>query len=219
MFAGDPVYTPPAGPVRLAYLDDHLVMADKPSGLLSVPGRGEAKRDCVEARLAQALGWVRAAHRLDMDTSGLLVLGRTPDCHRALSAMFASRSVHKTYEARVWGCPACESGEVDAPLVADWPNRPRQKIDRSLGKSAVTAWQRLGSDAQTSRIRLHPITGRSHQLRVHLASIGHPILGDPFYAPPVARHAAPRLMLHAAEMCLTHPVTRQALTVRSEPGF
>lgn len=232
--AGAPAYRPPAGPLRIRHLDGHLVAIDKPSGLLSVPGRGPDKADCAETRLAAQLGWVRAVHRIDMDTSGLLLLARTRAAHRTLSAAFAARSVEKTYIALVHGRPDQRYGRIEAPLRADWPNRPRQLIDPDRGKPAITVWHCMppgGRHVATgewgatdgavdhTRLMLHPRTGRSHQLRVHLASIGHPILGDPFYAPDAIAASAPRLMLHASALSFAHPVSGAPLQLRSPPGF
>ncbi|MEM7767593.1 MAG: RluA family pseudouridine synthase [Pseudomonadota bacterium] len=194
-------------------------MVDKPAGLLSVPGRGAEKADCVESRLSNASGWLRAVHRLDMDTSGLLILARTPEAHRSMSEAFAARSIEKTYEAHVWGVPDAARGRVDVSIVADWPNRPRQMVDPVRGKPAITDWQCLGKAGNTAHLVLRPVTGRSHQLRVHMAHIGHPILGDPFYAHPAARAAAPRLMLHAAALAFDHPVTGARLELRLAPPF
>jgi len=229
-----PAYGPPAGPLQIHHLDAHLVAIDKPSGLLSVPGRGPDKADCAEARLAAQLGWVRAVHRLDMDTSGLLLLARTPAAHRTLSAAFAARSVEKTYIALVHGRPGRRHGRIEAPLRTDWPNRPRQLIDPDQGKPAITEWHCVlpggghgapgewgatDGSGDCTRLVLHPLTGRSHQLRVHLASIGHPILGDPFYAPYAISASAPRLMLHASALSFAHPVSGAPVQLRSPPGF
>lgn len=210
-------YAPPLGPVQLIFGDDYLLVANKPPGLLSVPGRGPEKTDCLEARLAAQFGWVRAAHRLDMDTSGLMLFGRTAGAHRALSDLFSTRAVEKTYSAMVWGWPLASSGTIDLPLAADWPNRPRQKIDIGSGKPARTDWQTAGSGAHGAYLTVKPRTGRSHQLRVHLAHIGHPILGDPFYAHDHAKAAAPRLMLHAARLAFRHPVTGVPLILQAPP--
>ncbi|MEO1568587.1 MAG: RluA family pseudouridine synthase [Pseudomonadota bacterium] len=213
------VYSPAPGPVGVVFEDDDLWVAEKPAGLLSVPGRGPGKTDCVEARLAAGTNWLRAVHRLDMDTSGLLVLARSPGAHRAMGRLFEKRQVHKTYLARIWGAPDRDEGVVDAPLMADWPNRPRQKTDPKHGKPARTRWRILSSAGPYTDVMLHPETGRSHQLRVHMASMGHPVLGDPFYAHAPARQAAPRLLLHASALAFPHPITGSCVAIVSPAPF
>ena len=188
--------------LNLVHLDTHLLVADKPAGLLCVPGRGPDKADCLAARLAARWPDVQVVHRLDMATSGLVVFGRSAVMQRQLSIAFAQRRVHKVYQAVVAGLLRDDAGEIDLPLAPDWPNRPRQQVDRANGKPSLTRWQVIIRDPQagTTRLRLAPVTGRSHQLRVHLAAIGHPILGDALYAPPAQAAAAPRLLLHACEL-------------------
>lgn len=195
----DTPYHPPPGPTRLLWVDAHLVVADKPAGLLSVPGRGPQKADCLAARVAALVPGALPVHRLDMGTSGLLVLGRGAAMHRALSMAFERRQVHKTYQAVVAGLLAQDEGQIDLPLRVDWPHRPRQQVNHVDGKPSTTRWRVLARDATagTTRLALVPVTGRSHQLRVHLAEIGHAILGDELYAPAAVHAAAPRLLLHA----------------------
>lgn len=182
--------------VPFVHLEAALVVVDKPAGLLSVPGRGPVKADCasqrVQARVADAL----VVHRLDMATSGLLLFARGPAMQRRLGDAFAARQVSKTYVARVHGWPAADAGVIDLPLSADWPNRPRQQVDRERGRPSLTRWQVMARDGSGARLLLQPVTGRSHQLRVHLAAIGHPIVGDILYGGP----PAPRLLLHAARL-------------------
>ena len=201
-------------PIALIHLDEALLVVRKPAGLLSVPGRGPGNADCVAARVQRRVPDALIVHRLDMATSGLLLMARGAEMHRRLSRLFADRQVDKRYEAVVAGCPGAQAGEIDAPLICDWPNRPRQMIDAERGRPSLTRWRRLdgggngGSGdgaAGTSRLSLEPVTGRSHQLRVHLLSIGHPILGDELYAPPPWREAAPRLLLHACRLAFVHP--------------
>ncbi|MEM1106031.1 MAG: RluA family pseudouridine synthase [Pseudomonadota bacterium] len=175
---------------------------DKPPGLLSVPGRGPEKADCLMTRAEALIGSVFAVHRLDMETSGLIVAARTRQAVARLNAAFSERRAHKTYEALVWGEVAGDSGEIDLPLIADWPNRPRQKVCPVEGKPSRTSWRVLARMAGCTRLRLHPITGRSHQLRVHLEALGHPILGDALYGAAASRGAAPRLCLHACALDL-----------------
>jgi tRNA pseudouridine32 synthase/23S rRNA pseudouridine746 synthase len=205
----------------LVHVDDSMIVADKPSGLLSVPGRGPDKADCLAARVQALYPEALSVHRLDMDTSGLIVLGRGPAMHRALSMAFEQRLVHKAYEAVVDGLLADDEGEVDLPLIADWPNRPRQMVSHTLGKPSLTRWRVMARDAAAGRTRLalFPVTGRSHQLRVHLAAIGHAILGDDLYASPQALAAAPRLLLHATTLELTHPASGQVLQLASPAPF
>ena len=198
-----PAPPPPVLPIlpgwRQVHADARLLVADKPAGLLSVPGRGPANADCLAARVQADHPEALVAHRLDMGTSGLLVFARSPDVQRALHRAFAERQVHKRYEAVVAGLPATDEGEVALPLIADWPNRPRQMVCPERGKPSLTRWRVISRDpaAGTSRLALSPVTGRSHQLRVHLSAIGHAILGDELYAPPPWQSAASRLLLHA----------------------
>lgn len=196
-----------------------LLAFDKPAGLLAVPGRGADKQDCLWQRVRERWPDALVVHRLDMATSGLMLFARGADTQRRLSATFASRQVHKTYVAVVAGRLAEPAGRIDLPLVADWPRRPLQKVDSAEGKPSITEWQLLAFDAnrQTSRLALRPLTGRTHQLRVHLAAIGHPIVGDALYAPP-ALHGT-RLMLHAQGLRLPHPLDGHELRLRCEPPF
>lgn len=200
-------YAPAPAPVSYIYSDDHLILIDKPSGLLSVPGRGEDKADCAIARVQAEFSDALTVHRLDMATSGLLLMARGKDMQRALSGLFQRGEVEKAYLADVWGAPAPASGEIDLPLITDWPNRPLQKVDHEIGKPSLTQYETLSIQNGNARLKLTPLTGRSHQLRVHLAAIGHPILGDEFYAAGEALTARPRLALHATRLAFTHPST------------
>ena len=193
-------YAPPLGPVHALHADDRLLLVEKPAGLLSVPGKGPDLADCLLARLERDWHPVRLIHRLDRDTSGVMVFARTAGAQRHLARQFQRRAVEKTYIAHVAGRPA-PAGRVDLPLAADWPNRPRQRVDPVGGKPAFTRWERLGPVPGGHRVVLIPLTGRSHQLRVHMATLGHPILGDPLYDGPPAL----RLMLHAESLRLRHP--------------
>ena len=197
---------PPTALPRLSivWADAWLVVADKPAGLLCVPGRGPDKADCLATRVAAQWPDALVVHRLDMATSGLVVLGRGAVMQRALSIAFAERRVRKQYQAVVAGLLADAQGEINLPLAADWPQRPRQQVDHASGKPCLTRWQVLGRDtaSATTRLQLSPVTGRTHQLRVHLAAIGHPILGDALYAGPQAAAAAPRLLLHACGLVI-----------------
>jgi len=211
----------PALSEGLVYVDEHLVVLEKPAGLLAVPGRGEDKQDCLSAR-AQAL-WPDAlvVHRLDMATSGLFLMGRGLHVQRVLSRAFAERRVRKAYEALAAGAlaPPGARGTITLPLMADWPNRPRQKVDALEGRPSETRWTVLAANEGTSRLALEPVTGRTHQLRVHLQAIGHAILGDALYAPPEVVARAPRLLLHACALELAHPATGEALSFTSAVPF
>ncbi len=209
----------------LLHADDHLLVLNKPAGLLCVPGRGEDKQDCLSARVQAVFADALVVHRLDMATSGLVLMARGLATQRALSHAFAVRQVHKRYEAIVQGrlLPPAVDGEgradawhtIELPLAVDWPNRPRSKVDLLHGKPSLTRWRWLGGDAQghTTRVALEPLTGRTHQLRLHLQAIGHPIVGDALYgsAPGLPGHGepspvdSPRLMLHATHLSLMHP--------------
>lgn len=216
------VYQPPPDQgLALCFEDEALLVLDKPAGLLSVPGRGEAHRDCLAHRVQQRHADALVVHRLDLATSGLLVMGRGAVMQAALGKAFEDRLVHKRYEAWVDGLVVPDEGLVDLPLITDWPYRPMQKVDHDIGKPARTRWRVLARDAQQGRTRveLEPITGRSHQLRVHMLAMGHPILGDPLYGSAQSQAAAPRLCLHACQLALPHPVTGQWMQWTSPAPF
>ncbi|MGE6697686.1 pseudouridine synthase [Hyphomonas sp. NPDC076900] len=212
-------YAPAPAPVSYIYCDDHLILIDKPSGLLSVPGRGEEKADCAIARVQSEFPDALTVHRLDMATSGLLLMARGKDMQRALSGLFERSEVEKSYLADVWGAPSPTRGEIDLPLITDWPNRPLQKIDHDIGKPSRTLYETLSVKNGHARLKLTPLTGRSHQLRAHLAAIGHPILGDEFYAAGDALAARPRLALHAARLSFIHPATDECLEFEAPCPF
>ncbi len=203
-------YQPPPDALRLVHVDDAIVVVDKPAGLLSVPGRGPDKQDCAILRLQRDFPEAQIAHRLDMSTSGLLVVARGAIMQQAMYRLFRERAVSKRYIAVVAGLVADERGEIDLPLICDWPNRPRQMVCHERGKPSLTRYRVLqrvepeNSQESYSVVELEPITGRSHQLRVHLAALGHPILGDELYAGAAAGRAA-RLLLHASEIAFAHP--------------
>jgi tRNA pseudouridine32 synthase / 23S rRNA pseudouridine746 synthase len=231
----------------VVYADDVLVVVNKPSGLLSVPGRGPQHADCVSARVQALYPDALVVHRLDMSTSGLLVLARGVDVQRELSRQFAQREVFKRYEAIVAGrlepnataasdTPALKTqssasdedshgwATIDLPLIVDWPHRPKSKVDHDIGKPSQTRWQvrehfTLPSGLAATRVALEPVTGRSHQLRVHLQALGHPIVGDELYAKAAALAAAPRLLLHACVLELTHPHTQKRHRLESAVPF
>ena len=243
---------------KLVYQDQTLLVLDKPSGLLSVPGRGEGKQDCLSTRVQARYADARVVHRLDMATSGLMLMARGAAAQRTLSQAFASRSIHKRYCAVVEGAVVEDTfittpgywAVIDLPIALDWPNRPRRIIDTQRGKPSVTHWRvmrhgglhpaseageavpraphtgplsagplQFDSSTPFTRLELAPATGRSHQLRVHLAALGHPILGDTLYAPQPVQARASRLLLHATRLTLAHPLTGEPLRFDSAPPF
>jgi len=220
------------------FQDEHLLIVNKPAGLLSVPGRGEDKQDCLSARIQEIFPDALVVHRLDMATSGLIVFARGEAMQRELSRMFREREVTKRYVALVEGALENVVGEIDLPLIVDWPNRPRSKVDYELGKPSLTRYRLLGLESLSSRaeigasfdtasptqdernlavsrVELEPITGRTHQLRLHLASIGHPIIGDTLYDGRIAE----RLMLHATRLVFNHPITAKPLYFESDAPY
>ncbi|KQP15033.1 pseudouridine synthase [Pseudorhodoferax sp. Leaf267] len=197
--------------LRVLHADAALLVLDKPAGLLAVPGRGPDKQDALSTRVQQVYPDALIVHRLDMATSGLMLMARGPAAQRALSMAFESRQIAKRYEAVVHGCwalPASSDGWglIDLPIRLDWPRRPLSIVDPVKGKPSRTRWRLLHADADCSRLALEPITGRSHQLRLHLAAQGHAILGDALYAGEAVQQRAPRLLLHACALALAHPV-------------
>lgn len=202
-FTYDP---PPDAPVIL-YEDDRILVADKQSGLLSVPGKLPGRDDCLIARLAAIRPNVLLVHRLDCDTSGVMIFAKDKKAQGFLGQEFEQRRSKKSYLARVAGVIAADKGRVDLPLCADWPNRPRQMVNFEMGRPAITDWQVVARGDAETRVRMFPLTGRSHQLRVHMAELGHAILGDPIYATGPARDDHARLMLHAEHLGLHHPET------------
>jgi tRNA pseudouridine32 synthase / 23S rRNA pseudouridine746 synthase len=196
---------------QVVYHDEYLLVLDKPSGLLAVPGRGPELQDCLSARVQTVLPGALVVHRLDRDTSGLIVMALDADTQRALSHQFAARTVEKQYTAVVFGCPASAEGTVDLPIRKDFERPPRHKIAPLDGRPAMTHWRLIEPRANHSRLDVRPVTGRSHQIRLHLATLGHPILGDNLYAHAKARAMSPRLLLHAAQLSLTHPATGERM--------
>lgn len=210
----------------LQHADDSLLVLDKPAGLLAVPGRGEDKQDCLSTRVQAVYPDALVVHRLDQATSGLMLMARGAAMQRALSQAFENREVGKRYVAVVEGrlpSPADPQAWslIDLPIIVDWPRRPLRTIDAEHGKPSQTRWRVLAYDAaaNTTRVELEPVTGRSHQLRVHLQAQGHPILGDALYAPAEVQAKAPRLLLHAAALRFTHPASGLPLSFESAPGF
>lgn len=211
-------YTPPQDPLVILHDDAEILAVDKPAGLLSVPGKGPHLADCLLARVQAVWPQALLVHRLDRDTSGVIVFGLTPHAQRFLSKQFELRATRKTYVARVQGRLSPKTGRVDLPLAVDWPNRPRQHVDHETGKQAVTDWRVLRDSAEETRVRLMPQTGRSHQLRVHMLALGHVILGDPLYASGDARDH-PRLMLHSEELRIKHPDSGKMMRFRAAAPF
>lgn len=203
--------------IPLLYVDAQLLVLDKPAGLLSVPGRLPQHRDSVALRVQERFPEALVVHRLDQVTSGLMVMARDADTHRALSRAFAAREIHKRYEAWVEGVVTEDAGEIDLPLICDWSNRPRQVVDHERGKPSLTRWTVQARDVDNARTRLElePVTGRSHQLRVHLATLGHPIVGDTFYGAAPAHRAC----LHAVRIEFIHPALGQPVSVLSPASF
>ncbi len=201
------------------YYDNDIVVVNKPSGLLSVPGRELHHRDSVTSRLMRVLPSTVVVHRLDMDTSGIMLFALTKAAQSHISRQFQQRTTSKSYLARVLGKPSSQSGSVELPLICDWPNRPLQKVCYVDGKPSLTHWEILESDQLSSLIKLTPITGRSHQLRVHMQQIDHPILGDRFYGKPHAVGMSDRLQLHAHRLSIIHPATDEPITFEAACPF
>ena len=196
---------PPPPGICVLHADAHLLVVDKPTGLLSVPAKAPGPADCLEARVRDAHPEALLVHRLDGDTSGVMLFARTRLAQRHLGWQFERRQLRKTYVARVAGQVEGDAGRIDLPLISDWPNRPLQMVCHERGRPAQTDWQVLAREPAATRLELRPLTGRSHQLRVHMLALGHPILGDSFYADPAALAAADRLQLHAHAIALRHP--------------
>lgn len=210
-------YDPPRDDaLAVIHADDHLIALDKPSGLLSVPGKGEELADCLEARVRARFPQALTVHRLDRDTSGLVVMAMNAEAQRHLGLQFERRKLAKSYVAVVAGVIPAQEGEVGLPLVADWPNRPMQKVCFEHGKPALTRWRVIERNPASTRVQLEPHTGRSHQLRVHMLELGHPILGDPLYGDA---QSAPRLMLHAHRLELHHPSDGARLRLEAPVPF
>lgn len=211
-------YTPPQDPLEILHADAQILAVNKPAGLLSVPGRGEHLADCLLSRVQSAFPEALLVHRLDRDTSGVIVFGLSPHAQRHLSMQFEKRTTKKSYVARVAGRLEPRTGTVDLPLIVDWPHRPKQMVCHETGKPAVTDWKVVKYEDAASRVRLTPQTGRSHQLRVHMLALGHAILGDPLYASGAALEH-PRLMLHSEELRIKHPDSGQSMKFRAAPPF
>jgi len=224
----DFIYKPPMSPyLDIIYKDEDIVVLNKSSGLLSVPGRLPEHQDCLQNRVQRVLPTATVVHRLDMATSGIIIMALNKPAHVFISRQFEQRKTKKSYIARVYGHVKEHEGSVDLPLICDWPNRPKQKVDHENGKQSLTHYRVLSyselnsgndsseggsSENESTLVELTPVTGRSHQLRVHMLALGHPILGDRLYAHEQALTVSPRLQLHARNLSLAHPVTGELLT-------
>lgn len=217
----DFVYQPVMSPyLEILYKDDDFIVLNKTSGILTVPGRLLEHQDCLENRVLRVLPTATIVHRLDMATSGIMIMALNKTAHVDISRQFEKREISKRYIARVYGQIKVTSGEINVPLINDWPNRPKQKIDHEKGKKAQTYYKVLANEEnnngiKTTLVALTPITGRSHQLRVHMLALGHPILGDRLYAPPKALMASSRLQLHAESISFKHPTTQETLSFKA----
>lgn len=205
--------------IEILYQDDYLLVINKPPFLLSVPGRGSDKQDSVVSRLAEHYPTVKTVHRLDWETSGLMVFALDADTHRALSKQFELRQTKKRYIAVVEGVVEKDEFDVDLPLICDWPNRPRQIVDHDHGKSSQTGVKVMRREGDRTRLELTPITGRSHQLRVHCQALGHPIIGDPLYGSDQGKKMSERLLLHAEFLAFKHPEKKEWMECLSKVEF
>lgn len=213
-------YQPPLTPyLDIIYQDDALLILNKPSGLLTVPGKAAEHQDCLERRVQRVYPEARIVHRLDMSTSGIVVMALGAESQRHINRQFELRKTNKHYVARVEGRLLADQGVVNLPLICDWPNRPKQMVCFARGKQAVTEFVVLERQHDSTKVKLMPITGRSHQLRVHMQWLGHPILGDKFYASAEGVLAAPRLQLHAEYLALLHPFTQKLVEFYAKCPF
>lgn len=216
----DFVYQPPMSPyLDIIYRDSDIVVLNKPSGLLTVPGRLPEHQDCLQHRVQSVLPTATIVHRLDMATSGVILMALNKPAHVDISRQFEHRLTKKRYIARVFGHLAKDTGSVDAPLICDWPNRPKQKVDYEQGKKALTHYQVIACEKHNSVVALTPVTGRSHQLRVHMLTLGHPIIGDKLYAHEKARTQSPRMQLHAEQLNITHPQSKLVMEFNAPCEF
>jgi tRNA pseudouridine32 synthase/23S rRNA pseudouridine746 synthase len=213
------VYEPPKTPLDILYIDDDVLVVNKPSGLLTVPGKELKHHDSLELRVKIEYPNSFLVHRLDMDTSGVIIFALSKSTQRSLNLQFEKRIVKKLYEARVFGNIKEDNGFIDLPLIVDWPNRPLQKIDAKEGKSALTHWQVLDREGDVTRVALMPETGRTHQLRVHMMSLGHTILGDRFYGNVAEINLANELQLHAKDLIIIHPKNGKKITFKAPLPF
>ncbi|MEX0298766.1 MAG: pseudouridine synthase [Kordiimonas sp.] len=219
-------YNPPTEPwLEVIHVDDDLLVLNKPSGLLSVPGKHPDHKDCLQARAVAEYPTATTIHRLDMETSGVIVMALNREAHAHVGKQFERRKITKTYIARLYGLVEADKGEIDLPLICDWPNRPRQMVDHERGKQALTRFEVLERETHSdpdkcaTRVAFYPVTGRSHQLRVHALSMGHPILGDSLYGAETSQKADTRLQLHAKSLELHSPIAGQQMSFTSPAPF
>lgn len=212
-------YKPPLSPLDVLYHDKDIVVLNKPSGLLSVPGRQDHMKDSLSLRVQDEFPTATVVHRLDMDTSGVMLMALNKPAHRHISMQFEKRATEKSYIAHLYGSVEQDEGEIDLPLILDWPNRPHHIVDHDNGKNALTRWKVLSREQEYTRIAFYPVTGRTHQLRVHAVAMGHPILGDSLYAHEKALAGADRLLLHATMLTILHPYVKEKMTFTTEPDF
>lgn len=205
--------------MSIVYQDNDILVFDKPSGLLSVPGKQPEHKDSLQSRVQRVFPTATIVHRLDMATSGLMIMALNKAAHRNISSQFEQRLTQKRYIARVYGKLEQQNGSIDLPLICDWPNRPKQMVDFERGKAALTHYEVLEFEDNGTRVLLKPVTGRSHQLRVHMLSLGHPIMGDRLYAHDEALASASRLQLHAQWLSLSHPVTGEVIEFTAKCPF
>ena len=213
-------YHPPINPyLKILHQDEDILVCDKPSGLLTVPGKALEHRDSLQTRVQRVYPRATIVHRLDMATSGILILALNKPSHVHISRQFENRLTSKRYFARVYGHIEQDHGSIDLPLICDWPNRPKQMVDHERGKASLTHYKVVSRDAYSTLVELTPITGRSHQLRVHMLALGHPILGDKLYAHEAALAKSHGLCLHAQMHQFTHPTTEEIMRFESEHDF
>jgi len=217
----DEILPPFEGEIEFLFKDDDIAIVNKVPFFLSVPGRHPGNYDSVQSRIQKDYPESMCAHRLDLDTSGIMIVALHKDALRVLHRQFQERKTYKEYVAEVYGLVSEDRGSIDLPLIADWPNRPRQKVCYEDGKNALTHWSvtSRNHDLKTTRLLLNPITGRSHQLRLHMKEFKHPILGCDLYAHDAALAMSPRLLLHASKLSFTHPTTGEKMTIESAPEF
>ncbi|WP_394201187.1 bifunctional tRNA pseudouridine(32) synthase/23S rRNA pseudouridine(746) synthase RluA [Shewanella waksmanii] len=216
----DFTYNPPKTPwLDILFQDKDIIVLNKPSGLLSVPGRAPEHKDSLYQRVLEQHPNAQVVHRLDMSTSGIIVIALRRSAEKELKRQFSERETQKTYYARVAGHVRIPQGKVELPLICDWPNRPKQKVDHQLGKPSTTFYEVISYGVRSTLVKLTPITGRSHQLRVHMMALGHPILGDSFYADPLAKSLSPRLQLHAQSLTIKQPYSGETLTFSTDIPF
>lgn len=204
-------------PIDIVYADDDFIVVNKPSGLLSVPGLSDP--DNLHDRVLQHYPNARTVHRLDMPTSGLVIFALHHECQKRFGRMFELKQFNKQYIAEISGCINHDCGEIQSPLICDWERRPIQKIDWLKGKSSHTTYSVIQRSTEKTRVLLKPITGRTHQLRLHMYQIGHPILGDNFYNINGSDKRASRLLLHATQLRFAHPITEQSVHIECTPDF